>query len=205
MNFDSSHAVRLRASGLTAQRAGEPVFEPVDLALAAGNCLVVTGANGAGKTTLLRTLAGIMEAATGTVTRSACQYAGHQPAVKADLTCRENLDFHRAFGGAVYGQRTDTALMAVGLAGLGLRPARSLSAGQKKRLALARLLVSPRPLWLLDEPYASLDDAGGQMLDNLLSGHLETGGAVVVATHQRLPVLPRGHASLEVHPTGVPE
>jgi len=195
----------LAAHKLTTSRMGWPVFQPVDLELLSGRCIVITGANGAGKTTLLRTLAGFMVPHTGTVDRADCRYVGHLPAVKGDLTCRENLKFHRDFGGSAPGQSVETALVAVGLAGLGLRPARTLSAGQRKRLSLARLLVSRQPLWLLDEPYASLDEAGGGLLDNLLAGHLASGGGIVLATHLRMPSLPGGCQTLEVLPAEPPE
>jgi heme exporter protein A len=90
------------------------------------------------------------------------------------------------------------ALARTGLAGLGLRPARALSAGQKRRLGLAGLLVAPRPIWLLDEPYASLDDAGGALVDELLDQHLANGGTVALSTHQRLPQLSAGSTRLHM-------
>jgi heme exporter protein A len=149
----------LKVHQATFARSGEAVFAPVDLALAAGEALIVLGPNGCGKTTLLRMLAGILRPWQGKVVRH-CQpaFLGHLPAFKGDLSCRENLAFQRRFHNGA-GLDENRALARVGLAGLGLRPARTLSAGQKRRLGLAGLLVAPRPLWLLDEPYASLDDA----------------------------------------------
>ncbi|RFF27531.1 MULTISPECIES: heme ABC exporter ATP-binding protein CcmA [unclassified Wenzhouxiangella] len=174
----------------TFSRAGEPVFEPVDLSLAGGQALVVRGTNGSGKTTLLRLLAGILRASAGTVERHApVAFLGHLAAVKGDLSCRENLDFRRRFHATASGLSNSRALARVGLAGLGLRPARALSAGQKRRLGLACLLVAPAAIWLLDEPYASLDDDGCALVDALLIEQLGRDGSVVLSTHQRQPEL----------------
>ncbi len=181
----------LTTDALVFERAGEPVFEPVSLAVSAGDVLALTGRNGAGKTTLLRALAGIIRPAAGTRSASVdCAFLGHLPAVKHDLTCRENLAFERGLGPA--GRTEAEALAQVGLAGLGRRPARALSAGQRRRLGLARLLVRTTPLWLLDEPYASLDDDGCAIVDALITDQVAAGGAVVLATHQRFP----GHPAL---------
>ncbi len=179
----------LEAHQATFARNGEAVFTAVDLALDAGQALIVLGPNGCGKTTLLRMLAGILRPWQGKVIRH-CQpaFLGHLPAFKGDLSCRENLAFQRRFHGGT-GLDENRALARVGLAGLGLRPARTLSAGQKRRLGLAGLLVAPRPLWLLDEPYASLDDVGCELVDRLLSDHLSEGGAVALSAHQRKPVI----------------
>lgn len=174
----------------TFSRSGEPVFEPVDLSVGGGRTLVVRGANGSGKTTLLRLLAGILRPSSGSVDRHApVAFLGHHAAVKADLSCRENLEFRRRFGSTLSGMDTGRALARVGLAGLGLRPARTLSAGQKRRLGLACLLVAPAAVWLLDEPYASLDDDGCALVDTLLTEHIGRDGAVVLSTHQRQPGL----------------
>ncbi len=179
----------LEARDVTFRRQGDRVFKPLDVELAAGNAVVVLGPNGSGKTTLLRLLAGILQPAEGAISRhAATAFLGHASALKAELTCRENLEFLRAFHGTP-GISASRALSRTGLTGLGLRPARALSAGQKRRLGLASLLVSPRPIWLLDEPYASLDDAGGELVDELLAEHLAEGGAVALSTHQRKPKL----------------
>lgn len=174
----------------TFSRAGEPVFEPVDLSVGGGQILVVRGVNGSGKTTLLRLLAGILRPSAGDVKRHApVTFLGHLAAVKGDLSCRENLDFRRRFHGTASGMSNSRALARVGLAGLGLRPARTLSAGQKRRLGLACLLVAPAAVWLLDEPYASLDDDGCTLVDALLAQQLGRDGSVVLSTHQRQPNL----------------
>jgi len=174
----------------TFSRAGEPVFEPVDLSLAGGQALVVRGANGSGKTTLLRLLAGILRPASGTVERHApVAFLGHLAALKGELSCRENLEFRRRFHAAGSGMSSNRALARVGLTGMGLRAARTLSAGQKRRLGLACLLVAPAAVWLLDEPYASLDDDGCNLVDTLLRGQLGRDGALVLSTHQRQPEL----------------
>lgn len=178
----------LEAEQVTFQRSGADVFVPLDLRLKAGQVIVIRGDNGAGKTTLLRLLAGILATSAGTLKMHADPvFVGHLPAVKSDLSCRENLDYERRLGAS--GTSIAEALIQVGLAGLGARPARALSAGQKKRLGLARLLVRKAPVWLLDEPYASLDTTGCARVDALLTKHAAQGGAVVLSTHQQLPAL----------------
>lgn len=193
-------SILLQAVQVTFQRQGEDVFEAADVRLHAGQATVILGPNGSGKTTLLRLLAGILKPASGRLERSATTaFLGHLPALKGELSCRENLDFLARFHGA--GPINSSRAMArVGLAGLGLRPARALSAGQKRRLGLAGLLVSPRPIWLLDEPYASLDDAGCRLVDTLLEGHLADGGTVALSTHQHKPRLAQGFDTLQVTP-----
>lgn len=180
----------LETTQATFSRAGEPVFEPVDLSVGGGQALVVRGANGAGKTTLLRLLAGILRPSSGRVVRHApIAFLGHLAAFKGELTCRENLDFRRRFAATGSGPGNNRALARVGLAGMGLRPARTLSAGQKRRLGLAGLLVAPAAVWLLDEPYASLDDDGCTLVDALLAEQIGRDGSVILSTHQRQPEL----------------
>ena len=184
----------LSARGLTFTRNDEPVFGPLDFAVAAGEALLVQGDNGAGKTTLLRVLAGLLRADSGEIDidgRSAAAslrgraiaYLGHLPALKADLDTLQNLDFLCGLHGRRARQLPEDALGMVGLAGYEDTLARQLSAGQKKRLSLARLWLSPAPLWLLDEPYANLDLDGINLVNRMISAHLREGGAALVTTH----------------------
>ena len=184
----------LSAHGLSFTRNDEPVFGPLDFVVAAGEALLVQGGNGAGKTTLLRVLAGLLRADAGEihidgrVARSdlrarAIAYLGHLPALKADLDTLENLDFLCGLHGRRARQLPGNALAMVGLAGYETTLARQLSAGQKKRLSLARLWLSPAPLWLLDEPYANLDLDGINLVNRMISAHLRDGGAALVTTH----------------------
>ncbi len=184
----------LRASGLCFARNDVPVFGPLDFEVGAGEALLVQGDNGIGKTTLLRVLAGLLRADAGDVAlapvadsdaRDALRiaYLGHLPAHKADLGAVENLRFL----GGLHGQRPrpgiEAALHLVGLAGYEDALARTLSAGQRKRLSLARLWLSPASLWLLDEPYANLDLSGIDLVNRMVEAHLAGGGAALVTTH----------------------
>ena len=182
----------LLVRGLAFARGDEAVFGPLDFELAAGEALLVRGGNGAGKTTLLRVLAGLLEAGAGEVRLSGrvvdrahlargSAYLGHLPGHKADLGAAANL----AFSLAITAGEGDpaAALATVGLAGYDDTPARRLSAGQNKRLALARLLLQRAPLWLLDEPYANLDLDGIALVDRLIAAHVAAGGAVLLTTH----------------------
>ena len=193
---DTPHSLPplLAARGLVFTRNDAPVFGPLDFAVAAGEALLVQGENGAGKTTLLRVLAGLLRADAGEVDidgrparpelRSrAIAYQGHLPALKADLDALQNLDFLCGLHGRRPRQLPANALAIVGLSGYEDTPARQLSAGQKKRLSLARLWLSPAPLWLLDEPYANLDLDGINLVNRMISAHLREGGAALVTTH----------------------
>ena len=184
----------LAARSLRFARNDAPVFGPLDLAVDAGEALLVQGDNGAGKTTLLRVLAGLLRADAGAIEidgqparpalRSrAISYLGHLPALKADLTALENLNFLCDLHGRRRGQVPGSALGIVGLGGYEDTLARQLSAGQKKRLSLARLWLAPAPLWLLDEPYANLDLAGIELVNRMVQAHLRDGGAALVTTH----------------------
>jgi heme exporter protein A len=171
---------------LSYERYFRPVFRPVDFRLDPGGLLLVTGANGCGKTTLIRVLAGILVPSAGILEVRAGRIAhvGHQLAVKDDLSVLENLRFMRAFMGRG-SVSLEAAVQRLGLRRVAGQLARTLSAGQRKRCALARLLLSPADLWLLDEPYASLDAEGTERLDSLLQQHLTAGGSCVMATHGR--------------------
>ncbi|HEY0662237.1 MAG TPA: heme ABC exporter ATP-binding protein CcmA [Lysobacter sp.] len=184
----------LQARGLRFARNEEPVFGPLDFAVHAGEALLVQGDNGAGKTTLLRVLAGLLRVDEGEIDidghhahaarRSrAIAYLGHLPALKADLSALENLDFLCGLHGRRRAQLPEQAMAMVGLAGYEDALARQLSAGQKKRLSLARLWLSPAPLWLLDEPYANLDLDGIELVNRMVQAHLRDGGAALVTTH----------------------
>ena len=172
----------LEARGLRFARNDEAVFGPLDFSVDAGEALLVQGDNGAGKTTLLRVLAGLLRADAGKVDidgqrASASQraraiaYLGHLPGFKADLSTLENLGFLCGLQGRRRAQLPGSALAIVGLAGFEDALARQLSAGQKKRLSLARLWLSPAPLWLLDEPYANLDLSGIELVNRMVFGN----------------------------------
>jgi heme exporter protein A len=187
--------MRLIAGDLSAERGGELVFAGVTFVLEAGELLVVTGPNGAGKTTLLRVIAGLLHASSGSIRLEGAEdgvgpnahLLGVQNTMKPALTLSENLTFWRDFSGSPV-RSVDEALMAVGLSGLGDTPYAYLSTGQKRRAAIARLLVSQRPLWLLDEPTSGLDKSGEAMFAGLLWDHLLSGGIAIAATHLALGV-----------------
>ncbi|MGD2130639.1 MAG: heme ABC exporter ATP-binding protein CcmA [Lysobacterales bacterium] len=174
----------LSASEIRFERYFEPVFEPVSFELGGGELLLVTGANGCGKTTLIRVLAGVLHPASGTLrnTASGMAYVGHYLAIKDDLSVLENLRFMRDFIGTSE-RRTADVIKRMGLGRVEEQLARTLSAGQRKRCALSRLLLSETELWLLDEPYSNLDQQGVELVDSLLQDHLSAGGSCVLATH----------------------
>jgi heme exporter protein A len=196
--------MRLNGSGLSAVRGGRTIFAGLAFSVNAGELLAVTGPNGAGKSTLLRLIAGLLHPAAGTVALDPApagglsgevHYLGHLDALKPTLTVAENLRFWRrlwAGSGSI-----EASLDAVGIGGLDFLPAGVLSAGQKRRVALARLLVAHRPIWLLDEPLTALDAAAEGILGGLIAGHLGRNGIVVAATHRDLPVPPSATLALE--------
>jgi heme exporter protein A len=184
--------MRLRTEQLSCVRGGRSLFRELSFELAAGEALVVTGPNGAGKTSLLRIIAGLLAPAGGRIALDggevplgeACHFLSHHDGVKGALTVMENLSFCRALlGGITAGAAPAAALSRLGLGTLGDLPAYVLSAGQKRRLALSRLLAAPRPIWLLDEPTASLDRAGQEVLAGMMGEHRARGGMVIAATH----------------------
>jgi heme exporter protein A len=191
----------LEAVNLGCVRGQRRLFHALSFDLAAGRMLWVLGPNGSGKTTLLRTLCGLSRPEEGSVRwrgadvgaardsfHAELLYLGHAPAVKDDLSARENLGFGLAqAGAAVAPQDTDAALHEFGLQGREELPVRALSQGQKRRVALARLaLGAARPLWILDEPFTALDAQAVQLVQSHLARQLERGGSVVFTSHQEV-------------------
>ncbi|QDA56114.1 heme ABC exporter ATP-binding protein CcmA [Thermomonas aquatica] len=184
----------LAVRGLAFSRDETPIFGPLDFSVDANEALLVQGGNGAGKTTLLRVLAGLLRADAGLVEidgRPArpesrarhIAYLGHLPGLKADLSALQNLEFLCGLHGRRKAQTAEAAMGIVGLGGYEDAAVRTLSAGQKKRLGLARLWLSPAPLWLLDEPYANLDLDGINLVNRMVQAHLRSGGAALITTH----------------------
>lgn len=187
----------MQATGLAAFRGERPVFRDLDFVVEAGGALLLTGPNGSGKSTLLRLLAGLLRPTAGTLTWDGADaladlpmharrvaYVGHQDAVKPGLTAAENLRFAARLSGG----KVRDALAAVGLEELADLPARMLSAGQRRRLALARLVLSQAPLWLLDEPTLGLDAVSVERFGTMLDAHRAANGMVIAATHLPLPM-----------------
>jgi heme exporter protein A len=187
----------LTADGLACMRGERRLFEGLSFRVKAGQALAVEGANGSGKTSLLRMVAGFLSPAAGTLTLTQdgkpvtdpeergrfIGWLGHQDGLKPQFTVIEQLSFYAA----LYAAKVDDAVLEqVGLSRQRDLPCRYLSAGQKRRLALARLLVSNRPLWLMDEPFAALDSAGQALVARLMAIHCGNGGMVVAATHDPL-------------------
>ena len=190
-----ANPMRLLADGVSAFRGERLVLDRVSFGVAAGGALLLLGPNGAGKSTLLRALAGLKRLDGGRVLFDGSEdragrlaYLGHQDGIKPGLTAAENL----GFAARVSGGDAGAALDALGLRALAGLPARMLSAGQRRRLALARLAVSKAALWLLDEPTLGVDAASVQAFGDLLAVHRAGGGVVVAATHLPLP-LPGAH------------
>jgi heme exporter protein A len=184
--------MKLIAERLSVMRGDRMVVTQLTFSVDGGEALLLTGPNGAGKTTLIRTIAGLLRPAGGQIRLEGaqpertpseeCHYVGHLNGMKAGFTVEENAAFwSRYLGGAA--ADIETALATFGLAGARDVPAGYLSAGQRRRLALARLLLAKRPIWLLDEPTVSLDRASQEMLATVVDAHLGGGGLVLAATH----------------------
>jgi len=188
--------LRLCAIGLGCVRGFRNVFSDLNLQLSSGDALALTGPNGAGKSSLLRLLAGLLRPSAGRVALEGdtdertiaerAHYLGHLDAFKTALTVGENIEFWIHYLGGKHDAAP--ALAAVGLESLEHLPAAYLSAGQRRRLSLARLIAVSRPLWLLDEPASALDSAGQEMLAGLMRAHLASGGMIVAATHGPLGI-----------------
>ena len=192
--------MRLSGRHIDCIRGGRTVFSGLDFDASAGQALAVVGPNGAGKTSLLRLIAGLLLPAGGSVALEGgddeltlpeqSHYLGHRDALKPALSVHENLAFWRDFLGGAAGD-LGQGLSAVGLAHATHLPAAYLSAGQRRRLSIARLLVLRRPVWLLDEPTSALDAAGQDLFVDIMRDHLAGGGIIVAATHAPLGIVTR--------------
>ncbi len=208
----------LRTENLSCAYNEIPLFTAVSFTLAAGALLLVTGDNGSGKTSLLRILCGLTSPTAGTVYwhdaaitevrpeyHAELMYVGHLPGIKDDLTPLENLHFAQQLAGRHGAATPREALTRAGLAPHADALTRTLSAGQKRRIALARLLVTAAPLWVLDEPLTALDTPGRAWVENLLSEHCAAGGLAVLTSHQALerpyPHVQRVHLHLQMRPS----
>ena len=189
--------MRLSGSGLVCVRGGREVFAGLDFGAAAGEALAVMGRNGSGKTSLLRLVAGLLIPAGGIITLDGgnaeltlpeqCHYLGHRDALKPALSVMEHLAFWRDYLGGKAGDASQS-LAQVGLDHTTHLPAAFLSAGQRRRLSIARLLSVKRPVWLLDEPTSALDASGQEMFAGLMRDHLAQGGLIIAATHAPLGI-----------------
>jgi heme exporter protein A len=202
----------LAAENLACRRGERMIFSGLNCVVPPGGALLLTGANGSGKSSLLRLLATLLTAAAGRVTwggtpiaadlsryRASLHYVGHLDAIKPALAVRETVAFWAGIRGAAQPQ-IDRALATLGLEPLADWPCRWLSAGQRRRLALARLIAAPAPLWLLDEPTAALDSDSEQRLIETIETHRACGGRVVIATHQPMPLADAQNLLLEEFP-----
>ena len=176
----------LEATQVAIERGDRRLLSDVDLSVSGGDIWQLVGANGVGKTSLLRGLAGVARlGVTGEIRHAgAFLYLGHASALKSSLSPVDNLRWHPASDVTASVGQICEALAAVNLAGYEYRPVGSLSAGQQRRVALARLMLSDAPLWLLDEPFTALDVAGCEWLEGCVRGHVNAGGATVFTSHQ---------------------
>jgi heme exporter protein A len=181
----------LRVEGLSLARGGRVLFDDLSFGASPGSYVELRGANGAGKTSLLRALGGFLKPRTGTITFEnvaeptlAIHFVGHVNALKPTTSVREHVRYWSGLFGAPHDERL--VLSSIGLEGLGDRPVRTLSQGQARRLALSRLFINVRPIWLLDEPAAGLDDAGRELVDGLIQAQQANGDIVIAAVHEAL-------------------
>ncbi|HEX6637663.1 MAG TPA: cytochrome c biogenesis heme-transporting ATPase CcmA [Steroidobacteraceae bacterium] len=201
----------LKITGLHLWRGDRHVLRDVSFETQAGQCVLLTGRNGAGKTSLIRVIAGLLDAEEGTVHwrgapargnlhafHSELAYLGHEPPLKGDLTGRENLKFAVGIRRPVGTAEIDSALTRTGALAFADRAVRTLSAGQRRRVALAGVLLAGSVLWLLDEPTTNLDADGQQLVADLIDEHLAHDGLVVAAVHHPLPLRAGRVVSLEL-------
>jgi len=200
--------MKLNVENLSANRGEQTIFAHISFQLTAGDALIVTGTNGSGKSTLLRVIAGLLPNFSGNMVVEGgiedkpiaeyCHYLGHQNALKPTMSVAENLLFWQQHCGTPDLEITE-ALQKIDLAGTYDIPIAYLSAGQKRRIAIARLLVTKRQIWLVDEPTAALDAKSEAMFSNLLQTHMASGGIVIAATHQPLGLKNTKNLDMDKH------
>jgi heme exporter protein A len=203
----------LEVRGLSCERDGRLLFDNLAFSLRPGEVLRIGGANGSGKTTLLRALAGLSERCRGEMLwrgsalravqhefLSQSLYIGHEPGIKSSLSAVENLTWHCALNAPDHGGAIVTALARLGLDDAMDVPTRQLSAGQRRRVGLARLLLSPAILWILDEPFTAIDAAGVRQIESLIAEFVDGGGMVMLTTHHALDIA-RPYATVELGQT----